>query len=69
MEEIKVAYIYTPKYVPFISSSSKNTNTIVQTREFTNEERIIGTSITITMCMILAILTIYIIREFIKYSK
>lgn len=68
--EIKLSYIYVPHYVPYISSPKTNTsNTTIQTKEFTEEEMHIAGTITIIFCVVLLILFVYMIREFIKYSK
>jgi hypothetical protein len=68
--EIKLGYIHVPHYTPYISSSKTNTsNTTIQTKEFTEEEIYIAGTFTIICCVILIVLIIYMIKEFIKYSK
>ena len=66
-DEIKLGYIYVPHYTPYISSSKINTT--IQTKEFTEEEIHIAGTFTIICCVILIVLIIYMIKEFIKYSK
>lgn len=69
LEEIQLAYIHTPQfYKPYISSTNE-TNTIIKTREYTQEEIHIAGTISIILCIILIVFTLYMFIQFYKYSK
>ena len=69
MEEIEIAYIHTSQfYVPYISSTN-TTNTIVETREYTQEEVHIAGTFTIICCIVLVLFTLYMFIQFYKYSR
>ena len=66
---IEVGYVpYIGHYTPYISRTNTS-NTVIQTKEFTKEEIYIAGTFTFVLCIKIIIFLIYIIKEFIKYSK
>ena len=65
MKEVKIGYIYVPIHVPYVPSKRENkTNTIVETRKFTEEEQIFDNIFSITIFIILISIVIYVFYKF-----
>lgn len=74
MEEIKVGKVgyvpYIGHFTPYIQNTKTNTsNTVIQTKEFTKEEKCIAGTFAIILYITLVLFVIYMIREFYKHSK